>query len=605
MAFKRKISGGSFTESTASHGTAKRPDFGRGNLDKYQQYGQDLARKGKYEEALRAFGDALLQKNAHPPDILDSRSAVYCKMGLHDKALSDAKRMIKSDNQDERGYLRAAKALLLARKPEKALDVYEYALKSLDKHHAKREVVENIHSKLSARLASQHRDPIEVLNNDCLLHIFEYIPFRQRVQMTRVSKTWKAYIRGQPSFWSDITFKGSRPPVPAESVKACIQYSLKRLKRAQIHDVKNPINAVQLVSQCPKLEHLDLDCPIMEEHLYKLFHAKHTLKTLIISEKIPIGNQNAANLLQLPNLEHFEAHRYVLESKRPMAHTLPITNMKCLVLDMTPKPVQTLFRPFWVTSPSPYPATDPGPESNDPDKINFERVPRLEKLTLAASRVKTARDYFLLLCLDHICYHNFKTINLSYLKFVGNFGFHEGLEHLSLLHCSIDPAYWIDHGLPLMLPNLKSLVLNQIDWIDATHILRILENNHGTLENLQIVLCDKFTVTGLYQLVTSVPDAIQNLKSLHVYGMGLYNLGDTVLLQLLEKTPLLKELHVPHTQVTGSLIKRIIQLRDLPQGDNTEKSLSGVDVLNLRGCVDVSYEALEWGRLNGLKILRL
>lgn len=45
---------------------------------------------------------ALLQKNVHEPEVLDSRSAVYCKMGLYDKALSDAKRMIKSDNQDER-----------------------------------------------------------------------------------------------------------------------------------------------------------------------------------------------------------------------------------------------------------------------------------------------------------------------------------------------------------------------------------------------------------------------------------------------------------------------------------------------------------------------
>lgn len=47
-------------------------------------------------------------------------------------------------NLPRQGYLRAAKALLLARKPEKALDVYEYALKTLDKHHAQREVSSGI-----------------------------------------------------------------------------------------------------------------------------------------------------------------------------------------------------------------------------------------------------------------------------------------------------------------------------------------------------------------------------------------------------------------------------------------------------------------------------
>jgi hypothetical protein len=57
MAFKRKVSGGGSTESIANYGAAKKLYFGRRNLDKYQQEGQDLARKGKYEEALRAFGD--------------------------------------------------------------------------------------------------------------------------------------------------------------------------------------------------------------------------------------------------------------------------------------------------------------------------------------------------------------------------------------------------------------------------------------------------------------------------------------------------------------------------------------------------------------------
>jgi F-box/TPR repeat protein Pof3 len=304
-------------------------------------------------------------------------------------------------------------------------------------------------------------------------------------------------------------------------------------------------------------------------------------------------------LLKLPNLEHFEAHRYVLESKRPMSHTLPLTNMKCLSLSIIPKPGQTIFRPFWIRRPSLNSATEP-------DEINSEQVPKLKKINLAAGKVKTARDFSLLFCLDYICHPNFKTINLSYLKFVGTFGFHEKLENLSVVHCSIHSMTWIDNGLPLMLPNLKSLVLHQLDWIDATHIHRILEHNAGVLENLQVVLCDKFTAVGLEQLVTSAPDAFQNLKSLHVYGMGLYNLGDTTLFHLLEKAPLLKELHVPHTQVTGSLIKRIIQLRDQPSGGNTtETSSSGISVLNLKGCVDVSYEALEWGRLNGLKILRL
>lgn len=55
MALKRKVSGG-FPEDIANHGP-KRPNFVRRNLDKQQQRGQDLARQGKYDEAIQAFGN--------------------------------------------------------------------------------------------------------------------------------------------------------------------------------------------------------------------------------------------------------------------------------------------------------------------------------------------------------------------------------------------------------------------------------------------------------------------------------------------------------------------------------------------------------------------
>lgn len=34
--------------------------------------------------------------------IMDSRSAVFCKMGMYEKALSDAKHMIRAAAKDER-----------------------------------------------------------------------------------------------------------------------------------------------------------------------------------------------------------------------------------------------------------------------------------------------------------------------------------------------------------------------------------------------------------------------------------------------------------------------------------------------------------------------
>jgi len=155
------------------------------------------------------------------------------------------------------------------------------------------------------------------------------------------------------------------------------------------------------------------------------------------------------------------------------------------------------------------------------------------------------------------------------------------------------------------LPNLRSLVLHQLGWIDAIAVQRLLQHNTGVLEKLHIVLCERFSTAGLEYLVASVPRAIQSLKSLHVYGMGLYELGDDTMMQVLEKAPQLKELHVPDTKVTGSLIKKIVQLRAQPEENGSKKAFAGISELNLKGCWEVSYEALDWGRQNGLTILRV
>lgn len=93
--------------------------------------------------------------------ILDNRAATYCKLGNFDLALRDAKQMIKTDRSDERvstyseihtssanniqGYLRAGKILILNQKPDRALEMYAYGLRTLVSDHPRRHVSTTVH----------------------------------------------------------------------------------------------------------------------------------------------------------------------------------------------------------------------------------------------------------------------------------------------------------------------------------------------------------------------------------------------------------------------------------------------------------------------------
>lgn len=43
------------------------------------------------------------------------------------------------------------------------------------------QAIAKVHAKLAAKMSSWYRDPISSLNHDCLLQIFQYLPFRQIV----------------------------------------------------------------------------------------------------------------------------------------------------------------------------------------------------------------------------------------------------------------------------------------------------------------------------------------------------------------------------------------------------------------------------------------
>lgn len=405
--------------------------------------------------------------------------------------------------------------------------------------------------------------------------------------MTRVSKAWRVYIKDQPILWSDISFQGPKPAGP-DVIRACIRNSQNRVRRLQLQNVKDPLNAAQQASRCPRLEHLDIDGALTEHQIFNLFHKKETLKTLILSERIPLCRHMLCNMLGLPNLERVEVRSFQIEPIRPKSEVGVLPNLKILALNMKRKALSrrpTYFNPFWVTKDIPDMATI---EDLEPRRVDFDRVPNLQELRLIANDGEypqtRLRVYF-----DDICHPNLRILALSNLALHGTWNCPETMEHLHLTECNV--IYIPDKpAAPLMLPRLKSLILRGIDC-SSFRLLEILENTTGSLEMLELIDCHHFTPANL--LATN-KDGLKNLKKLHLFGVDFYSLETPAMLSILELMPQLKELHIPHTRVTGTLIRKIVEGIVAPC----------IELLNLKGCLDVSIEAVEYGRANGLRIMR-
>lgn len=403
--------------------------------------------------------------------------------------------------------------------------------------------------------------------------------------LTRVSKAWRVYIKDQPILWSDISFQGSKPG--PDAIRACIRNSQNRVKRIQLHNVRDLLNAAQQASQCPRLEHVDIDGSLSEHHIYNLFHMKQTLKTLILSEKIPLCRHMLWTMLGLRNLERVEVRRLDIEPDSPKSEVAILPNLKFLALGLKRK-AATLrldyFKPFWV----PRDASDIARNADSERQSGyFDRVPNLREFRLGA-RYDHAQTR-IVVCLADICHPNLRVFALSNLVLLGTLNIPETVEHLHLADCRIASSSEMPAA-PPVLPHLKSLVLRNIDCLRFP-LSGILQNTTGSLEILEIIECANVTPA---ELLADNKDGFRNLKKLHLFGVDFYSLETPTILTILGMMPRLKELHIAHTKVTGTLIRKILEGGAVPR----------VELLNLTGCLDVSVEAVEYGRANGLKIIR-
>ncbi|KAL4945929.1 hypothetical protein BDV06DRAFT_174170 [Aspergillus oleicola] len=556
----------------------------RGEAALLQRQGQNLYGQGNWEAAISAFTEALKCPDVDALSVLDNRAATYTKLLQYDQALKDARQIIKRDKKDDRGYLRCAKALLLNGKPEKALEVYAYALKTLPKDHPRYHVVEQMHTKLQAKLVSKCYDPFSVFPLEIARMVVEHFDFKEIVAILRVSKGWDRFLSSMRDLWMRLDFSRARSKIHWSSALACIKRSKAMLTQAVVANLtKASIRRVlEYISRCPNLKHLEILSPTSSKDIYELFKGCKQLEVLLVSSETTVPQSTITRLLSsLPKLERIQIHKATksLASEAEWPSSLP--NLKSITfgttdLSVTLNHVPALYIPRLIQPSTAAPTsnlTELRLHSNPevffpyPPSFNPSDFPSLRKLDMTG------------------------------LLIVEPFGFPPTLQFLRIRGGAAPESvpFTVDEEanrryLP-PLPNLSTLILSDVPWATSATIHAFIEQAKAPLEVVHIDSCFRVSPFAVISELCKHDCRVSTLNIAHSSEVD-----DKLVARILEVLPTLKVLNLSATNITGVAVKTIADARE-------DKDKATVDCVYVNRCEEVSTDAVEYGRSKGVVIV--
>ncbi|KAL4917105.1 hypothetical protein BDW62DRAFT_218332 [Aspergillus aurantiobrunneus] len=559
----------------------------RGEAALLQQQGQNLYGQGSWDAAVNAFTEALKCPDVDALSVLDNRAATHTKLLRYDQALKDARLMIKRDKQDERGYLRCAKALLLDGKPEKALEVYAYALKSLPKDNPRRQTVEQMHTKLHDKLLSKCYDPFSVFPLEIARIVVEHFDFRQIVAILRVSKGWDRFLSSMRELWMRIDLSGARNKIHWSSVLAYIKRSKAMLTQAVVTNLtKASIRKVlEFVSRCPNLQHLEILSPTSSDTIYELFKGCKQLKHFLVSAETTIPQATITKLLtSMPKLERIEIHQASKSRESDVRWPLSLPNLQSITLGTTESGVlenhiPALYIPRLIEPSTPLPIsnlTELRLHSNPqifvpyPPSFNPADLPHLQKLDLSGLYI--GGDFGL-------------PSTLQFLRIRGG----AAIEALPFATKATEEQS--GQPQPFSLPSLTTLILSDVPWVTYLTLLAFVADAGAPLGVLHVDSCFRVTAAALVPILREHGSQLNTLNVAHIMGIQ-----DSTVAALVEGVRTLKVLNLSYTDITGVTVKTLADTK--VAGDK-----SSVECIYVKGCEGISSDAIEYGRSKGIVIV--
>lgn len=395
-----------------------------------------------------------------------------------------------------------------------------------------------------------------------------------------------------------IDFKSTKRKVHWHSVRACIRRSKAMLTYAVISDlaVSSTIKSLQLLSKCPNLEHLEFFDECDGKDLYDLFKSSKRLKA-IVAPNVPIRELYISNFLtDLPLLERVEFFHVTGSHELSIPWTFKHRNLKRLGLHsrdhLGGRPSRTFAQIYSSSFPIVLEALPilvaESRLANDRQLEEFDSISNLEELHLYDLTAPISCQ------LVPAAFQNLRVLDIGRVWYYINQVLPPSLEYLRLRTCIIALG-GVGSVWPFELPNLRTLVFDDVRGLTIEIISLLIGATKAPLQELSI--CDIPMSLATFDPFASLKRK-GNLNELTKLVLSrITGVHDTVVAFLVDGMQELKVLDFSYTDITGCTIKMLADFRSEDQPGKPK-----IDRLVVRGCCDVSSDAVAYGRAKGIEI---
>ncbi|KAH8687214.1 hypothetical protein BGZ60DRAFT_521877 [Tricladium varicosporioides] len=532
-------------------------DEGKGPLER----GRRQYQIKEYKKAISFFTEAIeMSSDNLLLTAWDHRAACYEKLHQYHPALKDAKRMIDLKPECSKGYLRCGKVLQLKGESELAMKIYERGLKKVKiGADNERALLQSIYNKMRLALdPGKTLDPLEFLPLELAQMVCQHLAMRDKVVCLAVSRSWKRLLESSHKLWTTLDTTTASKPISQNSLRAYVRRSNYTLERALITQ-KARLDTQKisyLTKHCKKLRHIDiLGHGVIGDSLTTSVQLAKSLEIINVSKNCFITVSAIRDILKACKATLIEASFLRVKGNR------------------------TQWSVGW---------------------------PRLDKLRALSLRA----DEQLLLDIAELvgATPNLRSVTLNNWKLPVIPSGLEAWAHLEYLDLG-DSQMLL---LPRLPPNLKHLILKDNPHLD----LRVpRDHNEEVVNKLPFLETldlsgTAFTGEGIKRL-TQESIKLKNLQALSL-GMRIvgttgsvteeYPSADSVtalslrnllmwekrLLEVVSLYPNLTRLDVSGTKITGVAVKEFVK--------------RGIKWLKLTDCREISTDAVEWARGQGVEV---
>ena len=364
-----------------------------------------------------------------------------------------------------------------------------------------------------------------------------------------------------PTLWSDLDFFGARNPAKIGSVRTYIKRANGNVTRAALDKFGPTIEDVArcITLTCPALQELRMNGGYLSSSLLRDTRCSITLKKLYASSQCRITIDTVSEIFcDCPNLEAVEIHYFspVIPRLRGPLWKGSLPHLHSLTLRMV--------------------SADPGYKGIDLTNL-LAAIPNVRDLTFTNCYVPRKSD---IPPPNFAALHKLESLDISGVAMPPPLELPSSVHTLNISKSSfgLDMGKWDASRL------VRLSMAHKVQF-SAGCLLKILEQNKGNLIYLDISATEYHQSMYEWLAQGGYLDKAEELK------FNNCDVDDELAIAVAENCPVLKRLSLAYSKVSGVGVKAIVT------------ALEGkLDYLNLDGCKNTAYDAVEWARSKGVRV---